>query len=59
MKPLKALWNLDFSEPTKRRSNLRREIRERLTVRRRGKGSNAWRRVDALDRRPTVVTWQW
>ena len=57
MKPLTALWNLDFSKPITRRANLRRAIRNRLHMQPKGKGNKAWKRADQLDREPGTIIW--
>ena len=48
MKSLLAIWNLDFSDRTKRRSNIRREIRQRLTCKQAGKGNKANKRYRSM-----------
>jgi hypothetical protein len=55
MKPLTALWNLDFT--TRRRANIRRAIRNRLRCDPAGKGNKAWTRVERQDREPGTITW--
>jgi hypothetical protein len=55
IKPLLAVWNLDFTKY--RRANIRREIRNRITSRPKGKGAKAWKRVEALDRDPGCLIW--
>lgn len=40
-----------------RRKELRRHIWKNLYCRPRGKGNNAWKRVDALHRRTDVLYW--
>jgi hypothetical protein len=52
---LKADWNRDFSK--NRRSNIKRTMRQNLSVKNVGKGNNAWRKADKEDRHPGVVSW--
>lgn len=57
MKPLLALWNLDFSKRPNRRANIRREMKTRLRCEPKGNGNQAWKRADMLDREPGTITW--
>jgi len=53
-----SAWNLDFSPQHIRRRNMRRTLRlQSLDLSKRGKGSKAWKRVDAMDREPGTLIW--
>lgn len=52
---LKADWNRDFSP--NRRSNIRRTLKQQISIQPVGKGTKAWRRADKEDRKPGTVSW--
>lgn len=56
--PLIAMWNRCFAPYLERRARCCRFMRQRYTdYAKRGKGTRAWKRAEALRRRADVLCW--